>query len=233
VVTAQLYQAPGGFSPVPAFQYSRTSQPVLDWTTPRESWGPITYSVSVDGNQVAQTQTSSVRLPSPVPDGPHAWQVAASNPGGQQTQDRAATVFVDTVQPTDSLTVYGRRLVGSRLHVYVTYGDLPQPSEPRSDASGVAKVVVQWGDRTTVTLRRGFHRSFHAYRRPGRYTVTVTVTDKAGNVTRAAAVIKVTKTKRTSRKHAATATPPSTQGGPSAKPKSKSGGASAATTRQP
>ena len=57
--------------------------------------------------------------------------------------------------------------------------------------------LVQWGDRTSTRLRLGRHRSFHAYRRPGRYRVTVTVTDKAGNVKRVVSVIKVTKPKST------------------------------------
>lgn len=220
VVTSQLYQAPGGFSPQPAPPYSRTSQPALAWTPARASWGPITYSVSIDGTQVAQTQATSLSLPSPIPDGPHRWQVTATNPAGGQSQDRPATLFVDTVRPAVALTAYGRRLVGARLHVYVTYVDMPQPGEPRSDASGVTKMVVQWGDRTTETLRRGLHRSFHAYRRPGRYTVSVTVTDKAGNVTRTVTVLRITKPTAKSHKPSS-ATKPSTK---STTPKPKSGG---------
>jgi hypothetical protein len=224
VVTSQLYEAPGGFSPGTTFQFSRTAQPALAWSAARDSWGPITYSVGIDGAQVAQTQSTSVRVPAPIPDGPHSWQVTASNPAGQQTSDRAATVFVDTVPPTATFTVYGRRLVGSRLHLYTTYGDLPQPGEARADASGVAKVVVRWDDGTTVTLRRGFHRSFHGYRRPGRYTVTVMVTDKAGNVTRVLMVIKITKPKAKSTKPPSRIMPTKS----STKPKPKSGGATPA-----
>jgi len=231
VVSAQLYQAPGRFSPQRAFQYSRTSQPALAWTAARASWGPITYSVSVDGTQAAQTQATSVRLPSPVPDGPNSWQVTATNPAGQQNQDRAATVFVDTVPPTAAFTVYGRRLVGSRLHLYVSYGDLPQPGEPRSDASGLAKVVVKWGDRTATTLRLGFHRSFHVYRRPGRYTVTVTVTDKAGNVSRTVTTIKVTEPKAKSRTHSSVTKPATKPTKPTPKPKRGSAGATATTPK--
>ena len=47
----------------------------------------------------------------------------------------------------------------------------------------------------TTKLRPARHRSFHAYRRPGRYRVTVTVTDKAGNATHVVTVLQVTKAK--------------------------------------
>ena len=123
--------------------------------------------------------------------------MTASNPAGQQSHDRQATLFVDTVAPAGSVSVHGRKQTGSRLHLYIAYADRPPTGEPPAAASGVAKVLVQWGDRTTTRLRLGRHRSFHAYRRPGRYRVTVTVTDKAGNVKRVVSVIKVTKPKST------------------------------------
>jgi hypothetical protein len=195
VVTSQLYQAPGTFSAQPGSPYSRSSEPVLAWMPARASWGPITYSVSVDGTQVAQTQATSVRLPSPVPDGPHTWQVAATNPAGQQSGDRPARVFVDTLPPVASVMAYGRKEPGARLHIYVGYADRPPVGAPPAHASGVAKVAVAWGDGTRATVALGRHRSFHAYRRSGRYRVVVTVTDKAGNITSVVTVIKVTKPK--------------------------------------
>jgi PKD domain len=65
---------------------------------------------------------------------------------------------------------------------------------------------VRWGDGTTVPLKLGSHRSFHAYKRAGHYVISLLVTDRAGNVTRQ--VIRVTiakpKPKRpgTGKKHA-------------------------------
>ena len=74
----------------------------------------------------------------------------------------------------------------------ITDKDQPPVGAPAADASGVAKVTVNWGDRTKlVALRLGNHRSFHTYLKPGRYAVTVTVTDKAGNRTRTVTTVKV------------------------------------------
>ncbi len=55
LVTAQLYQPPGGFSATNSFQYVRSVQPTLTWSAPREPWGPVRYDVRVDGSLVAQT----------------------------------------------------------------------------------------------------------------------------------------------------------------------------------
>ena len=46
---------------------------------------------------------------------------------------------------------------------------------------GVASVIVNWGDRSMYQI---LHGKFHIYRRPGLYLLHVTVTDRAGNVTR-------------------------------------------------
>jgi hypothetical protein len=101
-------------------------------------------------------------------------------------------VFVDRVAPLVKTSVLGTRQVLKSLHVFVSYGDPPPSLSPAADASGVAKVTVNWGDHTKlVALRPGSHRSFHTYVKPGRYTVTVTVTDKAGNRTRTVTTVKV------------------------------------------
>jgi hypothetical protein len=79
-----------------------------------------------------------------------------------------------------------------RLQAFISYGDPPPPLSPAADASGIAKVTLKWGDRTPpVTLKLGRHRSFHTYLKPGRYKVTVTVSDKAGNTTRTVTTVDV------------------------------------------
>jgi len=202
IVAGQLYQGPGSPAPVKGFQYAAGSEPSLAWTAAHELWGPMQYAVSVDGNQVAQTTATAVQVPTPLSDGPHSWQVTGTNPAGQQSQSRAATVFVDTVSPTAALSIYGRSLVGAQLHAYVSYVDLPPAGEPPADASGIAKLVVLWGDGTIAPLATGSHRSFHTYSRPGRYQITAVVTDRAGNVTRVLAHVRVIKPKPKPKKHA-------------------------------
>ncbi len=193
VTIAQLYQPPGPFPALKTFQYATTSQPAFGWKAPHEPWGPMKFVLSVDGNQVGQTYSTSLQVASPISDGPHSWQVTGSNPAGQQSQSRPASVFVDTVAPLAAVRLFGRPLVGSRLHVFATYVDRPPSGEPRSDASGVAKVIVHWGDGTVTALRLGSHRDYHAYRRPGRYEISLIVSDRAGNVSKELVRIKVSK----------------------------------------
>jgi hypothetical protein len=232
VTIAQLYQPPGPFPALKSFQYATSSQPVFGWKAPHEPWGPMKFALSVDGNQLAQTYSTSLRVPSPLPDGPHSWQVMGTNPAGQQSQARPAAVFVDTVAPLAAVRVFGRPQVGSKLHVFATYADLPPSGEPRSDASGVAKVFVRWGDGTVMALRLGSHRAYHAYRRPGRYVISLTVSDKAGHVTQELVRIKVSKPgqKSTGGHGKPTPTKPATKPTPT-KPGTKSGTTKPGTKR--
>jgi hypothetical protein len=191
IVTAQLYQPPGGLHALKPSFYARTPHPLLSWSPVSDPWR-LVYQVYVDGVQIAQTGVTSLRIPAVTPDGPHRWQVVAINPAGLTSQSKVATVFIDRVAPLVKTTVLGTRQVLKRLHVFVSYGDPPPPLSPAVDASGVAKVTVNWGDRSKlVTLKLGDHRSFHSYLKAGRYTVTVTVTDKAGNRTRTVTTVKV------------------------------------------
>jgi PKD domain-containing protein len=187
IIARQLYQEPGGFGALPSFQYSRVARPVLAWSTPNEAWGPVTYAVSLDGAPIGQTAATSMIVPAALTDGPHTWQVTATNAAGQQSNTSIATVWVDTVPPAVSLTISGIRRAGSYLHAYVADTDSPPP-EPGSAASGVAQVLIDWGDGSSYVIAHG---KFHAYTRPGRYVVRVTVTDRAGNATTVAQVLKI------------------------------------------
>ena len=191
IVTAQVYQPPGGLHALNKSVYARTPHPLLSWSAVRDPWR-LVYQVFVDGAQIAQTTVTSLRIPAVTPDGLHRWEVIAVNPAGLESQSKVATVFVDRIAPLVKTAVLGTKQVLKRLHVFVSYGDPPPPLSPAADASGVAKVTVNWGDRTKlVTLKLGNRRSFHTYLRPGRYRVTVTVTDRAGNTTRTITTVKV------------------------------------------
>jgi hypothetical protein len=109
-------------------------------------------------------------------------------------------VFIDTVPPAGAITLYGQPLVGAKLHVYANYIDRPPVGEPLTVTSGVASLVVRWGDGTVVKLKPGFHRSFHAYRRPGRYVISLLVTDRAGNSSRQVILVVVRKSKPKSKR---------------------------------
>jgi hypothetical protein len=190
IVTAQMFVTPGTPEPSISLAYTRTANPVLRWSAAREKWGPLTYTVTIDGQQVAQTTATSVTVPTVLNDGPHKWQVTATNLGGGQTFSRTATIFVDTVPPRVSFTLKGRDRVGRKLTMHVSFADLPPPQQPGAKASGVKSVLIRWGDGSKSTH---VHVASHVYARRGRYLIKVTVTDRAGNATTVARVVRIRK----------------------------------------
>ncbi len=194
IVAAQLFQPPGGFSPAHAFFYARTAQPQLSWSPANELWGPPQYVVKIDGAVAGQTTATSFVPSIPLADGRRVYQVTAVNAAGLASAARAATVFVDTVKPKVSLRFSGTRAVGYVVHLTAHYSDPPPPGLPKSAASGVATVFVNWGDRSARARIRRTTAS-HMFRRRGRrpytVTVTVTVTDRAGNTTRVKTKLKI------------------------------------------
>ena len=195
IVVDQLYQPPAPFGQVGPARYVALPQPQLGWSQSKEPWGPVTYTVTLDGNVIGQTRSTSLVVPSVLANGPHSWFVTAANPVGQTARTGTATVFVDTIPPIARIALHGTKLVGRRISTFLTYTDLPAAGEPVGDASGVAAAVVFWGDATSSRLHRGWHRSFHRYARAGTYTITAVVTDKAGNVDRVTLRVKIVKPK--------------------------------------
>ena len=184
IVVDQLYQPPGSATVATKLAYSRSAQPVLGWSASSARWGPITYTVTVDRVQVGQTGGSSLRVPAALADGRHSWQVTASNPAGLTGVSKVATVFVDTVAPVVKVTESGPRRAGANEVLRLSYRD-PAP------ASGVAKLTIRWGDGTVTHVKPGTHRVAHVYRRAGRYKITVTVADRAGNQTTVVRHVKI------------------------------------------
>ncbi|MBV8220905.1 MAG: PKD domain-containing protein [Solirubrobacterales bacterium] len=174
IVVDQLYQPPGAASVSTTVVYSRTVQPVLSWTPATGRWGPLTYTVTLDRTQLGQTATSSLRSPVALGNGLHTWYVTTSNPAGLTAGSTVAKVFLDTVPPVLKLAESGPKRAGSQEIVRLTYHD-PAP------ASGVAKLTIRWGDGTVTKVKPGIHRVAHVYRRAGRYKITVTAGDRAGN----------------------------------------------------
>ena len=191
IVADLLYQAPGGFVAQHSFSYARSAQPRLSWSPAHDSWGPVSYRIALDGSAVGQTTATSFVVPGPLTDGRHKWQATAVNPGGLQRAAGPAAVFVDTVPPSVQVTVSGKRRVLAPVHIYAAYRDLPPPGEPARDASGIAKVTLNWGDGTVVTLPLGVHRRTHSYLRARRYRVVLTVLDVAGNKTTIVTRVKI------------------------------------------
>jgi hypothetical protein len=181
IVAERLYQPPGVAAPPKALAYARTSQPVLNWTASSQRWGPITYTVTVDGAQAGQTGGTTIRVGTPLADGVHSWRVTTANPAGLTSTSQTARVFVDTVAPTVSGTFGRSRRAGEATELRLSYRDAPPPGLPAADASHVAGLTIHWGDGSLTRVKPGTHRLTHVYRRPGRYRVTIVIVDKAGN----------------------------------------------------
>jgi hypothetical protein len=184
---AAWIQGSGPSTRIAARQLTRSRVPVLSWSAARDQWGPVQYSVALDGAQVAQTAATTIRVPLALADGPHTWSVTASNAAGLTRTSSEATVWVDTVAPVITLGLTGTRQVGLKLKAHVTYTDAPPP-EPRRAASGVSAVEIKWGDGSRFHIA---HWSEHAFKRSGRYTITVIVKDAAGNRSTLTKVIQI------------------------------------------
>jgi hypothetical protein len=193
VVVEQMYQPPGGASPLSKFSYVRTATPTLSWSPSSERWGPAAYTVTLSGAKIGPTGGDSIRVPTALGEGRHAWTVTVSNPTGQSRTSGPATVFVDTIPPKVRPSVRGSRTLGSIIHLAVRSSD-----GPRGSGSGIKQVRVNWGDGHSARYSRPAGKS-HVYERTGSYRITVVATDRAGNRTRA--IVRVRITKRTGHKH--------------------------------
>lgn len=190
VEAAQMLQPPGQAAPTARLSYVRNAQPRLAWNAAREQWGPLTYTVTLDGSPVGQTTGTSLVVPVALVDGPHVWQVGAANPAGQTSVGPVATVFVDTAPPLLRIGFTGRPRARRELALRVNAQDVPPP-EAGAQASGIAKVTVRWGDGTPVLSAARLGRARHVYKRAGLYRLVVTASDRAGNATRIVRYVRV------------------------------------------
>ena len=188
IMVAQLYVPPGGLATNTTFQYARTSQPSLGWSAARDQWGPVRYTLYVDGRPLRPGHRDGT-APAVAARGRAALVGGASPPtrSVSRASARPRPCGSTSSSPAAKLTLGGRKRVGSELHAYVTYTDAPPP-ERANQASGIADVFIDWGDKHHFHITHG---KYHAYSRAGRYTLRIVVTDRAGNSTTIKQTIKV------------------------------------------
>jgi hypothetical protein len=147
----------------------------LRWAGAFELWGPLTYTVLIDGRPVGQTRDTAWRPKAPLPEGLRRWRVLATDIRGQTTGTRSRPVRIDMTGPR--LTVRVERESGvSKIRWRA--GDVVRPR----GSSGFARVRIDFGDGAAVqTLRSTRGEVRHRYRRSA--TLRVIAIDKAGNQT--------------------------------------------------
>jgi hypothetical protein len=188
IVAEQMFSAPGAPTPVGEPAYSRSVSPPLSWAAAREQWGPVVYVVRIDGQIVGQTDGTSFALTSPLIDGPHTWQVTATNLGGLQQAANIQHVFVDTTAPQLRIRLNGAPQADRVISLRAIPRDAPPFTELDARASGMQSVTVGWGDGAVTRQLTG---GTHVYRRPGVYRIDVTAVDRAGNQTKISRYLRI------------------------------------------
>jgi hypothetical protein len=160
---------PGLFAVQTPIGFRRLRRLRLVWERPPEAFGPLTYSVTVDDEVVADELKVRrfVLGPRDLTNGVHDVKVVARDGAEQETTSNPSDVRIDRAAPR--LVV--RRLRGRRLRLDVTDGR-------RGQVSGVV------ASATRITLgRRTVRRRTRVIRRVGRGTwlVVVRTRDRVGN----------------------------------------------------
>ncbi len=133
--------------------YSRTAQPVLSWSPSSARWGPITYTVSVDGAAGRADRAAARSESRPARRRPHSWRVTATNPAGLTGISKTARVFVDTVAPRAHGDRIGARAGAARTRwSRLSYRD-PAPALRGRDADD--QVGRRDASRTSSPARTG------------------------------------------------------------------------------
>jgi hypothetical protein len=176
IVAASFDRAPGSFRGSTTSKFRKFARPPLKWGAAFELWGPITYTVLIDDKPVGQTTSTGITVPTVVKDGLHRWRVVATDRRGQASATPSRNIRVDATPPRISFRISGSHKRGKQVKVAASVTDA---SPTGAKASGLKDVRISFGDGSrAIAGRRGLHRYAHS----GKVTVSVTASDKAGNV---------------------------------------------------
>ncbi|WP_445151180.1 PKD domain-containing protein [Baekduia sp. Peel2402] len=189
LVVASYDRLPGAFTiSTSSKNWRNVVKNPLAWGTALDLWGPLTYTVLIDGKPVTQTQTTKAALAvGALAEGLHTWRVTATDRRGQSVTTAVKPLKVDTVAPTASFSVKKKKRV---VTVTTKAADVIPPS---GQASGVKYVRIDWGDGSGYEQAR---TASHSYGRTGAFTVRVSATDKAGNSVATTRVIHISAAKK-------------------------------------
>jgi hypothetical protein len=144
--------------------WRRKRRPKLDWNPlTNVLWGPVRYSVEIDGLRVALTSRSAWRPRKPLPDGAHNVRITQIDGRGQESPGLDRPLWIDTTAP---------KIRFRKGRLYVNDGTPLQ-------GSGVATVRVVHGRRARSIRVPAIGRVRGA--RVGRRPTRIIATDKIGN----------------------------------------------------
>ena len=171
IAVAIVDAAPAPFTLTLPLGWTRQRSPEFSWERAEDSLGAVAYTVSVDGRRIGRTRGHTWRLPEGSLDqGSHTVKVVATDREGQDTRADPRAYRLDRQAPAVAVT-------SRRRTVTVIVRD---PSGP--GASGIdedASSVTAWGDGASTDAFTT--RTMHRFRRAGRFAVSVSARDAAGN----------------------------------------------------
>ena len=178
IVTAQLWRPPGGFAPI--------TRPATCGPRARSSPGrpPVSNGARSPTRSASTGPRSRRRLDLAATSRAQRWPAHLAGDGRQPSRRRdrrpAGAAVRRPGRPDAQLQRRGTMRARSRLRLRARYADLPPSGLPPADASGISAATRRLG---RWHARNVAGRGHPPTRRPGRYRVTVSVSDRAGNVT--------------------------------------------------
>ncbi|HVF77301.1 MAG TPA: hypothetical protein VNA28_03305 [Solirubrobacteraceae bacterium] len=176
IVAGYNDRPPGFFAGYTSQRCCQNPLPRLSWQPSFSLWGAVKYVVSVDGTVVGETTQTFFTPTAPIIGPTHKWQVQAVDLRGQTKRMRTRGLRIDDLLPLV-------RVGYKRSRRVVTLGIRARdPDQPGHHKSGLASVVVSWGDGSQgVRSTAGRLRTRHRYSGSGTFALTVTGRDRAGN----------------------------------------------------
>jgi len=203
LVAAVYDRPPGRARPIATTRWLRTARPKFKWDTSLDLWGSVIYRVVLDGQTLTETPRSTFTPAADIGDGVHPWRVVAIDRRGQEAVGSDRLLRIDRTAPTAGLTASKGAQTGKPARFSVVTRDLGRaaPGATPPQGSGVIKVRVDYGDGSRPQTKESKRvltrlRFSHAYRKPGRFTVTTRLYDQAGNVGMVQARVAVKRAKK-------------------------------------
>jgi hypothetical protein len=177
IVAGYFDRPPLRFAGYTSQRCCRDATPLLRWQEAFNLWGPTRYEVLVDGTLVGRSDNTAFQVTTPLKGATHTWQVRAIDIRGGATRSQTRLLRIDDRKPL--LTVHYKR----SKRVVTLAARARDDARSGHFASGLAGIVVSWGDRAPGARGRFDLRATHRYSRGGTYALTVTARDVAGNET--------------------------------------------------